>query len=499
MKNEYNDNNLEQFLQEETNKHKMYPSDKLWRDIQLELHGKRSWPALTIIALFIISALTISTLINDQPAQTKYKNYVAAPIETTTTATTKNTVANYAPQYFSNTITQRTFTTLKEKEADKELAAYKELIASLSIPSTTAAVLDKGTVVLYEPLIVTVENVNTKSDQQIIASKKVNSDIEQRLIANVNTKQENNSVETPISKTALTNVTTKKEIKPTDAKKIQAKKLFDDNPTADDFLKDFAYEKPIKFKAKPKLSKFELSLYTTPSISYRKLVDDKARNLFEQSGAANGPIAASYSQNVNDVVRHKPALGTEVGVGLMYKISKDVKFKTGLQFNIRTYFMDSYKSGLNVATIAIVRNNRLDTVSQYTTLSANSGYASTQLNNKLFQISVPIGIDWTFYQGKRLGFSFGASVQPTLTLNKNVYLISTDYKYYTDGTPFFRKWNINTSAEVNVTYKVGNSTFSLGPQLRYQHLPTYSNKYPIKEYRMDYGIRLGYTKPLFKK
>ena len=62
MKNEYNDNNLEQFLQEETNKHKMYPSDKLWRDIQLELHGKRSWPALTIIALFIISALTISTL-----------------------------------------------------------------------------------------------------------------------------------------------------------------------------------------------------------------------------------------------------------------------------------------------------------------------------------------------------------------------------------------------------------------------------------------------------
>ena len=90
-------------------------------------------------------------------------------------------------------------------------------------------------------------------------------------------------------------------------------------------------------------------------------------------------------------------------------------------------------------------------------------------------------------------------MQPTLTMNKNVYLISTDYKYYTDGTPFFRKWNINTSAEVNVTYKVGNSTFSLGPQLRYQHLPTYSDKYPIKEYRMDYGIRLGYTKPLFKK
>ncbi|MBW7952975.1 MAG: hypothetical protein H3C56_10615, partial [Chitinophagaceae bacterium] len=87
--------------------------------------------------------------------------------------------------------------------------------------------------------------------------------------------------------------------------------------------------------------------------------------------------------------------------------------------------------------------------------------------------------------------------QPTLTLNKNVYLISTDYKYYTDGNSFFRKWNFNTSLEINFTYKVGSYNIFVSPQVRYQHLPTYTDKYPIKEYRLDDGLRIGFTKEIF--
>lgn len=91
-----------------------------------------------------------------------------------------------------------------------------------------------------------------------------------------------------------------------------------------------------------------------------------------------------------------------------------------------------------------------------------------------------------------------ASVQPTFTLNKKVYLLSTDLKHYADGGSFLRKWNVNTGVGINLTYKTRGATIQLGPQIRYQHLPTYSNLYPIKEYLLDYGLRLGITKQLSK-
>jgi hypothetical protein len=63
----YQDDELEQFLQEEVKQHRMYPSDHIWKNIRTELHGYRAWPALTFISLFIITALTISTLLNNHP------------------------------------------------------------------------------------------------------------------------------------------------------------------------------------------------------------------------------------------------------------------------------------------------------------------------------------------------------------------------------------------------------------------------------------------------
>ena len=57
---------FEEFLLDEVNEHKMYPSGRVWNNIRSEVQGKRSWPALTIIALTVLSALTISTFIGTQ-------------------------------------------------------------------------------------------------------------------------------------------------------------------------------------------------------------------------------------------------------------------------------------------------------------------------------------------------------------------------------------------------------------------------------------------------
>lgn len=57
---------FEQFLQDEVKQHRMYPSDHVWNNIRTELHGYRSWPALTFISVFVITALTLSTVLNTQ-------------------------------------------------------------------------------------------------------------------------------------------------------------------------------------------------------------------------------------------------------------------------------------------------------------------------------------------------------------------------------------------------------------------------------------------------
>ena len=63
MDNRFYDNEFEKYLKEEADSYRMYPSDRVWRNIQHEIHGYRRWPALTIIAVFIISALVVGTVL----------------------------------------------------------------------------------------------------------------------------------------------------------------------------------------------------------------------------------------------------------------------------------------------------------------------------------------------------------------------------------------------------------------------------------------------------
>jgi hypothetical protein len=257
----------------------------------------------------------------------------------------------------------------------------------------------------------------------------------------------------------------------------------DEDPNASNFTNEFGNQ---TINQKRNKSRWGWQLYATPSTSYRKLEDETPFSL------------SNLFSGVDKSVQHKPALGIEFGTAVTYAITKNLRLTTGLQFNIRQYHMDAYKS-YGLATIAFVQNNRLDSVRLFTLYSnnnvTNNSALSTKLDNKLYQVSIPIGLEWDVVQGKKLGLRVGASIQPTFTLNKSIYMISSDYKYYADGASFFRKWNYNSNLELNFTYKTKNTTWFIGPQMRYQHLPTYTDQYSIKEHRIDYGLKIGFTKP----
>src|SRR6478735_11740053 len=111
---------LEGFLQQQADEHRMYPSDKLWRNIQLTLHGETRWPALTYISIFIIASLVASTLLM-KPEERMKKNVAVytntTPASTETALASRATEARNSPvqHAYTDNITQNTIEAVNDK------------------------------------------------------------------------------------------------------------------------------------------------------------------------------------------------------------------------------------------------------------------------------------------------------------------------------------------------------------------------------------------------
>ena len=484
---------LEQFLQDEVKDHRMYPSDKIWRNINAEVNGHQRWPALGFISIFIISALTVSTLLNINPSQKLLK---ANSLRQSDPHKQPLQDLKHSLNDFNSTapsdLTANTIANLKRKSLplDPETNGLEETpVVAMNFSNraepisvmknkqdphpSKPAFLDEMAIVVPMNYLASKElspeklNFITEMNEQVTMSAG-------------NTKSVVEDNQEPVAAKTAT------ESLPSPEQKEQ-------HPT-DQFLQEFAYS-PVKRLEKGKNSKFGFGFYITPSTSYRRLTDDKAKDIL---GAAptSAPVGINYTTDINSIVRHKPAVGLELGFAVLYNMSNRLKFKTGIQFNTRQYYIETFQSSTDIATISLVYNRGVENISVLSPYNNNNGYKSTQLDNKMYQVSIPIGFQYDLIKGRKLGITAEASIQPTFTLNKSLYLLSTDYKHYADGNNLMRKWNINSALGINLTYKTGVYQWYLGPQARFQHLPTYSNKYPITEYLMDYGIRLGFIKQL---
>lgn len=462
MNNQNHKDAFEQFLTDETNKHEMFASDAVWANINKQVQTRKSWPALTIIAFLIVISLSVVTVLNYPPdnilAKIQYNDSVQLERQQQQAAiiASKPKDDNFEARISSEKITAKTFAAIEQQQTavgaipvEKEKAEEPKPEAA---PKPSKAIIAKNITTPVEPLPFTkierLPAVEIVSLDDIAASK--------------------NKPEKTVTE------------------------IEDTKEATDNIYKDF-YASRLAKKHSSKASRWTYDIYATPSQSFRNLEDDKERDQYTTTTIPNAATTAS-TVSLGNTVKHKPALGLEAGATIGYSLTNRLKFKVGVQFNIRQYYIDAYQT-FGIATVAIVQNNRLDSLSFYSRFgSAGSSYAETKLDNRLYQLSIPLGVQWDALQMKRFGISLGASVQPTFTLNKSIYLISTDYKYYANGESFFRKWNVNTALDLNFSYKLRDAKIYFGPQVRYQHLPTYNDAYPIKEYRLDYGIKIGIIK-----
>jgi hypothetical protein len=120
-----------------------------------------------------------------------------------------------------------------------------------------------------------------------------------------------------------------------------------------------------------------------------------------------------------------------------------------------------------------------------------SSNKSNWLQNLSFQVSAPIGVELFLKGNDKMKFGIATTVQPTYVLGDRAYLITTDYKSYTQVPWLLRRWNVNTAFETFVSYQSGKTVWQVGPQVRYQLLSSFISNYPVKENLFDFGLKIG--------
>jgi hypothetical protein len=239
-----------------------------------------------------------------------------------------------------------------------------------------------------------------------------------------------------------------------------------------------------------KKNKLTFQLFFTPTISYRKLSENKSYlNAVPQSSASTN-YAALY--DINNVVTHRPNMGLELGFAAKYPVAKSIKLRGGLQFNLSGYDIKSFTYTPEVAILALNSGyNQVDYVGTVTTHRNFNGGKTEWLKNFYLQLSAPIGFEAKLLGNRKTSLGIASTLQPTYIIGDRAYLLSTDYKNYTEVPYLTRRWNVNTSLETFISYSTGKMNWQVGPQVRYQLLSSFVDKYPIKENLFDFGLKVG--------
>jgi hypothetical protein len=255
------------------------------------------------------------------------------------------------------------------------------------------------------------------------------------------------------------------------------------------WLQDYAMN---VLDASPKHGRTYLQLTLAPTINYRTIGGTNINA--EKFPQQTGPYAQLLN-NPQSLVGHSPAVGFEVGGSILYRVTRNLSVKGGLQFNFNRYSMKAYVSRsqnpMN-STYGYV----LDSLNSTVTTGGVSGRTAETIDNDYFQLSAPVGFELRVLGNERLQFNIGATVQPSYLLNTDNYMLTEDYHDYDKSPGKFRRWNVNGGVEAFLTYRTGNIRWQVGPEFRYQLFSSYISQYPITENLKGYGLKIGITKML---
>ncbi len=457
MEGKFDIENFEKFLREVTDEFKLYPSQRVWHSIYNNIHPGKKWPSVTM-TIFLGFTLVILGYINspEPPLHTD-----ASPAKA---ASAKATLANTHIISISNT---------DDNNPSPENYAFAKLTPGLKDNSVSHFVIAQ-------------ENIHYITTQKNISRAKERNAITVADILNPDSHLQNSEFSDTVSDN------------------------YDDSVTATgtndiitaSFKNDKHIEKNLGFIASSGIladkednteNKFSWLVYATPSVVFSKLSNNQFNDII--------PPASGIS-NLTDInaVYQKPSIGVEVGATMQYSLLKSMKLTTGLQLNYTKYNVGGIKNFHSTASALTINDNTpeisylIDQSSAYPTTSGITN--PVNYSNQTYQLSLPLGVELKVMGSERLKFNVGATIQPTLVMGGNAYLISADQHNLVQGSSSISNWNLNAGFETFISYNMSGLTWQLGPQIRYQLLSTYNRNYSIIENLSTYGLKIGISRQI---
>lgn len=484
MKQSFNLDDFEAFLSDSAEQHRMYPNDRVWRNINAQLHKDNKWPALTFAAI-LTSTIIISILVFihpdralfDIPSTTKIASNILSksPNKTSTITAIKSSSSTLALlEAPSNRNKTHTW------EANHFSNQYE-----FNLEESNKSILDDQLFVTNDASLSTNSISENDSTFLRVAASTLSKENKQPIIISANEPENLQLLAQHVNKYQPIDVL---HALPTSFdSSTQQSSAF---PKAT-MMEEIVNRKQILGALKNKKQRWMIAFYATPSFSYRYLQDNK-----KESDKLNGPVANYLTNDVNKFVTHKPKMGLEAGVAVLYKVTNDLSIKAGLQLNYRQYAIDAYSTTNERAAIALNGRTLGDSLVRMSRISNNSGYRPIQLTNEYLQIAIPVGFDLKVMNLGKVDFHLASTAQLTYQLASRNFLLSSDYKNYLQQENLNRRWNINTAVEAFFSYQLNGITLQAGPQFRYQLLPGTKNLYPIEEHLIDYGMKIGVVKTI---
>ncbi|HKO82529.1 MAG TPA: hypothetical protein VJU78_19100 [Chitinophagaceae bacterium] len=460
MESKYNSKDFEQYVKENADQYRMFPSDKVWKGVNNALHTRRKWYGFWLGFLLLMTGGAVTWVMTTYPSSKKENS---TTLNTNTTSLTGKPVSiEKTPQDIKSLLPFA-----KHKEFTLNQTPSIPLVEGDNAILTQAPqnnIADKTVVFLPVSQYQSIQIERSRPEAANGTNGSLN--LMTEIIAS-NSEKKPDSYPPAIATDDIMTKDNQADISPL---------------TIESVTNAYHFKKPAR--------KISWQLFITPTVSYRKLTVNKS---LDNPSAFNYPFASL--SDVNSAVTHKPDLGLQIGVSGRYPLTNALKLRGGLQFNINRYDIKAYAFNGEVATIDLNggSGNSSNSISTWTNYRNYAGYKSDWLKNYYFSISAPIGAEIKLIGNNKTNFGIAGTLQPTYILKDRAYLISTDYKNYAEVPRLVRHVNLNTSFETFVNYTSGKTKWQVGPQVRYQILSSFHNKYPVKENLFDFGVKLGVT------
>jgi hypothetical protein len=191
-----------------------------------------------------------------------------------------------------------------------------------------------------------------------------------------------------------------------------------------------------------------------------------------------------------------PEYNLEAGGAFLVNVTSSLRVKAGMQLNYTNYKLtndESVNDITNESNKAIVTNTAQ--VNEIQMLNPDMNAELKKFNSSTYEISIPLGTELELIGNHHLKWFAGATIQPSYLVGGYPGQNANETKSYFEEGYGFRKWNVNTSFETFLSYKLPNgSRISAGPQFRYQLFSSYDSKYLYNDKQYNIGLKLGISR-----